>query len=696
MDDLSQFRNTYITECFELLAQMEELLLALDAKTDSEALNAIFRCAHSIKGGAGAFGLSKIAAFSHILEALLDKLRDRELEATPELVDILLQSKDVLNTMVQYAQSGKDEAPEQAEVITVKLKAAIQPSGAQTSESATPTNVVHAVQAETPKEAAKTEQDWQIIFKPKAEILFSGNEPLRILRELCGLGDARVKCHSEALSAITELNPEKCLLWWEIALSTDASEADIKEVFEFVEDEAEIVIRCTSQIQNVVVQKDTETHYAGTVSHVASSEPTAADAPKIFGRRHDDEKGDAKTAAATSIRVDIDKIDKLINMVGEMVIVQSMLAMQSRTLPVQQCAGMIQGIQELSQQTRELQEAVMAVRMQPVKSIFARMPRVVRDISAKLGKQVVLEMSGEHTEVDKTIIEQLSDPLTHMIRNSIDHGIEMPEERMATGKDAQGIIKLSAEHKSSNIVITVKDNGRGINRERVLAKAIERGIVAAQHNLTDTQIDYLVFAPGFSTAEKVTDVSGRGVGMDVVKRNIEAIGGQVMLANTPHKGMEITIILPLTLAILDGMVVRVGAENYIIPINHIAETLRPKASTIRYLPSGDMVMQVRGAMIPVLPLARYFSIESAEMDPTKALVVLVEQQGKHVGLVVDELIGQQQVVIKTLNQHTSHIHGVAGATILGDGRVSLILDVGAFADATMLSSRNESIIAEAA
>ena len=383
----------------------------------------------------------------------------------------------------------------------------------------------------------------------------------------------------------------------------------------------------------------------------------------------------ARSTQTTSIRVDLEKVDRLVNMVGELVITEAMLRAQTRDFQVEQHAGLMRGIDELSQHTRELQEAVMSVRMQPVKSIFSRMPRIVRDISAQLGKDIRLITSGENTEVDKTVIEQLSDPIMHMIRNSCDHGVETPQVRTAGGKPAQGTIHLSADHRGGRIIIQISDDGAGISRERVLAKAREKGLIAADAAPADAEIDNMIFMAGFSTAEKVTNVSGRGVGMDVVKRNIESMGGTVRVTNEPGQGSLFTVSLPLTLAILDGMIVRVGIENYIIPITSIIETLRPKPEEVRRVEGHSDVINVRGEFVSVVYLHRVFRIRDAQDDPSKALVVLVESGHRKMGLVVDELIGQQQVVIKSLEANADPVKGISGATILGDGRVSLILEI---------------------
>ena len=484
-------------------------------------------------------------------------------------------------------------------------------------------------------------------FAPHAELFASGNEPLLIMRELSRLGQADIICDAVHITALDNIDPTQCALSWKIALRGAITEEAIHEAFEFVSDISDITIR---KIEKEIVVE-------------AAKKPAEEGAAK------------AGVATTTSIRVDLDKIDRLVNMVGELVITEAMLRAQVRSLSEDKFSGLLRGVDELSHHTRELQEAVMAVRMQPVKSIFSRMPRIVRDTAAQLGKDIQLVMSGENTEVDKTVIESLSDPLTHMIRNSVDHGIEKPDERVWNDKPQQGTIHLSAYHRSGRIIIEISDDGAGINRTRVLAKAKEKGLVAADAQPTDEEIDHLIFAPGFSTAEKVTNVSGRGVGMDVVRRNIEGLGGTVRITNNPGKGSVFTVSLPLTLAILDGMIVRVGAENYIVPITSIIETLRPKPEEIHRVEGRNDVINVRGEFVSVVYLSNIFNIKDSATDASKALIVLVESGNQKMGLVVDELIGQQQVVIKSLEANADPVKGISGATILGDGKVSLILEI---------------------
>jgi two-component system chemotaxis sensor kinase CheA len=640
MEDLSEFRQIFFTECHELLTDMEERLLKLDVGTqDKEQLNAIFRCAHSIKGGAGAFGLDAIMRFTHILEALLDEMREGHLMPTREAIDALLKSVDIVNQMLAAAEDGREVVADFGAGVAATLQSLT--TGTPHMAAALP-----IVQSAAP---VSSERTYNVNFAPHPTLLATGNEPFLILRELSRLAHADISVDTSDVPELDLLEPVYCNLKWTLRLQGDITEDAIWEAFEFVRDLAEITV--------------TEQH--------AIKAPELAEVKKTVA----EEAGPAKAAATTSIRVDLEKIDRLVNMVGELVITEAMLRAQVRSLPVDQFTDLMRGIDELSHHTRELQESVMAVRMQPVKSIFSRMPRIVRDTAAQLGKDIQLVLSGENTEVDKTVIESLSDPLTHMIRNSLDHGIETPDQRVWNNKPVQGTIHLSAYHRSGRIIIEISDDGAGINRQRVLSKAIEKGLVAADAQLSDDEIDHLIFLPGFSTAEKVTSVSGRGVGMDVVRRNIESLGGTVRITNNPGTGSIFTVSLPLTLAILDGMIVRVGSENYIVPITSIIETLRPKAEEIHKVQGRSDVINVRGEFVQLMYLNQLFGIANAENDVSKALIVLVESGNSKMGLVVDELVGQQQVVIKSLEANSDPVKGISGATILGDGKVSLILEI---------------------
>lgn len=644
MVSLDQFKIGFLTECEELLVEMERLLVDLTPETaDADTLNAIFRCAHSIKGGSGAFGLDYITHFTHILEALLDAMREGKATVSREGVDALLQSVDVVAQMVDAAKAN--ETPPAS--LGAELKVVLQGLADLPQASAPPA-------AATQADASSGVQQWNIRFIAHESLFASGNEPRLILRELASLGTATITALTDRVPPLDQLDPSQCYLGWNIDLTTDKPESTIREAFEFVDDQCDLTI----------------TKHQPHITLASTQTKAESDDEKLpFARRASD------ATAGSSIRVDLDKVDRLVNMIGELVITEAMIKAQVRDLSPEHYAGLLRGVDELSQHTRELQEAVMSVRMQPVKSIFSRMPRIVRDLSAQLGKEIVLKTEGENTEVDKTVIEQLGDPLTHMIRNSVDHGIERPDIRVAAGKPPQGTIILSATHQSGRIIIEIRDDGAGINRTRVLSKAKEKGLIAPDATLSDDECDNLIFMAGFSTAEVVSNVSGRGVGMDVVRRNIEGLEGTVRVKTEPNAGSVFTVSLPLTLAILDGMIVRVGAENYIIPITSIIETMRPQSGDVRHVEGANDVLNVRGEFVPILYLHKIFNIKNAQKDPSKALVVLVEAGRDKLGVVVDELIGQQQVVIKSLEANTDPVRGISGATILGDGHVSLILEI---------------------
>lgn len=659
MDELQRFKETYITECFELLDDMEEKLLALDEDSpDLEDLNAIFRCAHSIKGGSGAFGFNQITKFTHILEELLDSMRNGDVSPTRENIDALLLAADVVKKMVSAAQSGESLPDDFGSDLAKKL--------IEFSDR----NIQEAPKKEAEEEDPEEISIYDINFEPFENIFQTGNEPLLIIRELKTLGEVTLTSSTDKIPDFSTIKPENCYLNWNITLETDKTINKVKEVFEFVEDECKLTIEKIAGFTKPSAEKPVVKEKAP-----VDIKPAPKTTPKEAAKKPDDDNQDSKTPAVTSIRVDINKIDRLVNQVGELVITQAMIAAQSNKLRLDEYPDLIQGINILHQHTVELQEAVMSVRMQPVKSVFSRMPRIVRDLCTQLGKDIRLEMYGENTELDKTVIEQLADPLMHMIRNSVDHGIDSPESRKARGKKEQGVIKLSAEHAGGKIVIKIQDDGLGINREKVLSKAKEKGLVTQEATPSDSEIDNLIFLPGFSTAETVSNISGRGVGMDVVKKNVEAAGGTVNLVSIPQEGTTFIVTLPLTLAILDGMIVRVGKEKYIIPIGNIIETLRPKKDDVRKIADANDLINVRGEFISIIYLHRFFDIPNAEIDASKALVVLVENGLDKFGLVVDELIGQQQVVIKSLEENTDAVPGISAATILGDGKVSLILDI---------------------
>ncbi|CAA7618764.1 chemotaxis protein CheA [Magnetospirillum sp. SS-4] len=673
--DLSRFKATYFEECAELLATAEETIARLQDGTGSaDDLNALFRCVHSIKGGGGAFAFDDLVHFAHVFETSMDALRSGRAELTPHVADILVRGNDTLGDFVRAAQDGVTLPADHGSEVKAHLAAII--SGEPAAPKA-------AAPVSAPPAAAAGFTTWTIRLAPAPGMLRTGNDPLLMIRELSGLGEMKVAADLSRLPALAEMDALNAYLAWTFTLVTDKGRNSIEEVFEFVAgDSADVTIE---QIGKTVEAEDGDGW--GLFAPLPPAPETApappAAAPVAAAQPHPAAaKGGGDAGAAgihtSSIRVDLDRVDRLVNMVGELVITQAMLGQQASGFSIESHPELVQGLQELSHHTRELQESVMAIRAQPVKALFSRAPRLVRDLSAKLGKQAKLVMSGETTEVDKTVIEQLSDPLTHLIRNSLDHGIEMPEERIANGKPAEGTIHLAAEHRSGRVIIQVSDDGKGIDRKRVLEKAVEKGLVERGAQLTDEQIDQMIFAPGFSTAAQVSDVSGRGVGMDVVRRNIQDVGGRVVVQSTPGQGSRFILSLPLTLAVMDGMLVAVGNQRYVLPLTNIVESLRPTPQQARTLVNVGDVLTLRGDYIRLIRLYDLFGIRNAITETTRGLVVVVETEGgDRIGLLVDELLGQQQVVIKSLDSNYRPVEGISAATILGDGRVALILDVGA-------------------
>ncbi|MGE5503589.1 MAG: chemotaxis protein CheA [Actinomycetota bacterium] len=683
--DLSRFKATYFEECAELLASAEETLTRfVDGGATEEDMHAVFRCIHSIKGGAGAFAFDELVRFAHVFETSLDALRSGRVELTPQVADLLVRANDVLGDFVRAAQEGAALPPDHGAELMASLSALTSGGAAPAAKPA----AAPAPAAAAPAAAASGRTIWRIRLLPAAGLLKTGNDPLLMIRELEALGDLTIKCDRSHLPGLAEMDATQSYLAWTFELTTDKGRAAIDEVFEFVAgDTAEITVDAVGEAP-ADEEGDGWGLFAPAPAAAAEAQaaapqaqPTAqAAAPAAAAGAHPPGAAGAGAGGlhTASIRVDLDRIDRLVNMVGELVITQAMLGQQASHFSVESHPELIQGLQELSHHTRELQESVMAIRAQPVKALFSRAPRLVRDLSAKLGKQARLVMSGENTEVDKTVIEQLSDPLTHLIRNSLDHGIEGPEERIAAGKPAEGTIHLGAEHRSGRIIIEVSDDGKGIDRKRVLDKAVEKGLVDRGAQMSDEQIDQLIFAPGFSTAEKVSDVSGRGVGMDVVRKNIQDVGGRVVVQSTPGQGSRFILSLPLTLAVMDGMLVSVGGQRYVLPLTNIVESLRPSTQQARSLVDVGDVLTIRGEYIPLVRLYQLFGVRNALTDPTRGLVVVVETEGgDRIGVLVDELLGQQQVVIKSLDANYRPVEGISAATILGDGRVALILDVGA-------------------
>ncbi|MEI4517623.1 MULTISPECIES: chemotaxis protein CheA [unclassified Stenotrophomonas] len=644
--DLQRFHATFFEESREGLDAMEAGLLALESgQQDPEIINSVFRAAHSIKGGAGTFGFDAIAALTHVLETLLDELRagKRALEAAA--VDAMLSSVDVLRALLREAEHGQPADPQAVAAVKARLEAVL--SG-QAPSAAAP---VAAKVDDTP-------EAWQIGFVPAPSLFMSGNDPLRIIRELEHLGSLQVAARLERLPGFDQLDPLEAHLAWDLGLVGKVPRSKIEDTFAWVVDDCELDIRPAAP-PSLATSAPAAAAPAAPVA--APAAPTAAAAPA------------ATSEAETSIRVAVEKVDALINLVGELVITQAMLKQVSHALDPVHAEQLFAGLDLLERNTRDLQEAVIGVRMLPVDAVFRRFPRLVRDLSSRLGKHVRLRTIGEGTELDKGLIEKIADPLVHLVRNSIDHGLEMPDVRRDAGKDETGTITLAASHQGGHIVIEVSDDGRGLNRDKILAKALERGL-AVPDNPTDAQVWDLIFQPGFSTADAVTDLSGRGVGMDVVRRNIQALGGEVQLESRAGNGTRVLIRLPLTLAILDGMTVAVAGETVILPLAYVLEALQPQPEDVRSMAGEGRVLRVRGEYLPILSLSEYYGFGRRTTDDS--LVVVVEGDGQKIALEVDELVGQQQVVVKNIENNYRRISGVSGATILGDGRVALIVDIG--------------------
>lgn len=699
--DLSQFYETFFDEADELLAQMEQLLLELDVGApDIEQLNAIFRAAHSIKGGAATFGcFTQLAGTTHLLENLLDAIRRGEMALRTDMIDIFLETKDVLKSQLDAYRAS--EEPDDAvfeRICAVLRQLALEHKDPAAAAAAAPAPAAPAP-APAPAPVQQAPQPQPEPVAPAAPAAESGESaaglPLRVritkvsdkdaaslLEEMGNLGT--VKASDRSNGALT--------VWVESTCTPD----DIEAVCCFIVDGDQLSIAreaapATGDAAPAVAEaapaaQPAPAPVAAPVPEAPVAEPAAAAAADAGAPAA---RAAARPAAAapahadkesTSIRVGVEKVDQVINLVGELVITQAMLAQTASTLDPVLHDRLLNGMEQLERNARDLQEAVMSIRMMPMDYVFSRFPRLVRDIAGKMGKQIELQTYGRATELDKSLIERIIDPLTHLVRNSLDHGIETPEKRIAAGKDPVGQLVLSAQHNGGNIVIEVSDDGGGLNREKILKKAMAQGL-AVNENSPDDEIWQLIFAPGFSTAEKVTDISGRGVGMDVVRRNIQDMGGHVQLSCEPGHGTTTRIVLPLTLAILDGMSVRVGEETFILPLNHVTESLQPTNDQIYSVAGNERVMHVRGEYLPLVEMHRVFSVGEAQTDPTQAIAVIMQAEDRRFALLVDHLIGQHQVVVKNLESNYRKVPGISAATILGDGSVALIVDVFALARA---------------
>ena len=694
--DLSQFYQIFFEEAGENLDQMEHMLLDLDLeKADDEELNGIFRCAHSIKGGAATFGFSDVAELTHQMESLLDRLRRHELQPIPQMVDVLLESADASRSLLARHQAGaQDEAPSTASLVRriSELAAGMVPAQSAPVAEPVPQSPPPAppvVKAEAPAPTA-----------PAAPVTASGARSLHVrigpldrmeqaeaikelFRDIPGLGSiADLPCEEAKMRLF--------------AVETSSSDSDLLDLFAFHVAKEQVRITSALEVDAAAAETEVAEGASGAVPageaygffNNAPGAPASASAPAIQAiepssavtRIAPKAAAEAKAGSqaqmeSTTIRVAVNKVDQLINLVGELVITQAMLAQNSHGLDAAVYQQLLAGLADLDRNTRDLQESVMSIRMIPMSIVFSRFPRMLRDLANKLGKKVEMVTLGEATELDKGLVEKITDPLTHLVRNSGDHGIELPAERLAKGKPEHGTITLSASHQGGSIVIEVKDDGRGLSREKILNKARERGMDVSDQ-MSDQEVWQLIFAPGFSTAEVVTDVSGRGVGMDVVKRNIAALNGTVEVDSSEGYGTKVSVRLPLTLAIMDGMSVGVGEEVYILPLSSVVESFQVNAEDVNTVAQGSQLVKVRDEYMPVIALEKIFQVPRFDLDKSSTIMVVVEAEGNRVALLVDELLGQHQVVVKNLESNYRKVPNVSGATILGDGRVALILDIG--------------------
>lgn len=700
--DLSQFYQIFFEEASENLDQMEQMLLSLDlSAANDEELNGIFRCAHSIKGGAATFGFSDVTELTHRMEGLLDRLRRHEITPIPEMVDVLLESADASRSLLARHQAGGEGEPLSTADLVVRIETLAQgltavPAGVEAAPAPVaprPTEPVAQAPAAAPVAAPASAGPVGSEPPAGARVLHIQIGPLErpemadaikdLFRDIPGLG---------SIEDLPASQPKSRLF----LVKTVSTDEDLLDLFAFHVAKEQVQIQAAvplapAQVEAAVAEA-APPHEPEAVQAVApaSAEEVygffdgAPGAPEVPG-------GKAPAAAAarsaapkaaqahmesTSIRVDVKKVDQLINLVGELVITQAMLAQNSRDLDPSVCQQLLAGLADLDRNTRDLQESVMSIRMIPMSTVFSRFPRMLRDLAGKLGKKIDLITLGEATELDKGLVEKITDPLTHLVRNSLDHGIEMPQDRLAAGKSEHGTLTLAASHQGGSIVIEVRDDGRGMNREKILSKARERGMDVSD-SMPDSEVWQLIFAPGFSTADVVTDVSGRGVGMDVVKRNITSLGGSVEIESTAGVGMRVSVRLPLTLAIMDGMSVGVGEEVYILPLSSVVESFQVNPDDVNTVANGTQLVKVRDEYMPVIALERMFNVPRTDESQSSNIMVVIESDGSRVALLVDELLGQHQVVVKNLESNYRKVPNVSGATILGDGSVALILDTGA-------------------
>ena len=684
-----EIQTIFFVECEESLAAAETGLAACKAGTqDADTVNGVFRAVHSIKGGAGAFGFSALQAYTHTFETLLSEVREGTLPITDPLVDLLLRALDTLSDHVNAAQD--DGTPPADAHLIAEMTAALAGNGGGAAAPApapepvaTPApgvpvaqddgldfdldSMLDSIADELAPEAAKP--NWVLKVRPHAGAMANGGEPLLLLRELVRLGGTCTACEGSDIPPLDLIDPTQGYLGYVFTMPGSVTEAQVKDIFDFVADDCSLAF---GEAEPMPAGRIAAPVKAAPVAVAAANPAAAPVAAAAAAAAAAPAASSASAPAGQSIRIDLLKLDRLIDSVGELVIAQAMLAQRliGEGVAATEELTMLEGL------TREIQESAMSIRAQPIGSVFSRVPRILRELAASTGKHVKLELVGEGTELDKTVIERLGEPMTHLIRNAVDHGIESAEERLAAGKSADGTLTLSAEQRSGRIHIRIADDGKGIDRDRVFAKAVEKGLISPDAPLSKEEIDNLIFAPGFSTAQVISNVSGRGVGMDVVRQNVKDLGGRITIESEPGKGTTFTLTLPLTLAISDGMIVNVGDQTLVVPLTHVVESLRPQDSDVQGPGTDRQMLNVRGRFIPIVPVHRTIGAASALHSPKEGVLIVVDTQAAgQAALLVDAICDQRQFVIKSLDTHYRSVDGVAGATILGDGRVALILDV---------------------
>ncbi|MEM6941813.1 MAG: chemotaxis protein CheA [Pseudomonadota bacterium] len=733
-DPMAEIRASFFIECEELLEALQDGLQMMDeGADDSETINIVFRAVHSIKGGAGAFGLEALVRFAHRYETVLDEVRAGRLEVSAEAMKVFFQAADHLSDLVRCCRDGDTLPEEETKRLLVDLDAFLgdaapgedepeeeiefQPAtlsldldfGDDGDGEDVPFDIDNLPPA--PDFGGSGDDAYTIVFTPFAELFDTGNEPAMLLRNLEALGEAKTTCELVELPELTKLTPEVPHLSWTVSLLSDVEENEIASIFEFVEGLCDLTITRSGQTSEPKTnaapsqeEKELEpepepepapvaTQLESTAPETAAlspaqpehkvaapkdAEPDTKVAPKAAAEKPGEDKPSKATPAAppkSVVRVDLDRIERLVNLVGELVINQAMLSQSLEQSGLSPHSDAMSGLEEFQRLTRDIQDSVMMIRAQPVKSLFQRMSRIVREASAAVGKDVRLHTFGEATEVDKTVIERLADPLTHMIRNAVDHGLESKEDRVAAGKNPQGRVNLTAAHRSGRVVIEISDDGAGINRPKVFQLAIDKGLIPADANLSDTEIDNLLFLPGFSTANVVSDLSGRGVGMDVVRTAIQALGGRITTTSQPGEGTTFSISLPLTLAVLDGMVIEVAQETLVLPLNLVVETLTLSHEDVQMVKPGNHVIQVRSGFVPLFDLGDALGYRPPLENFDGAVVLLIAHEDEsQAAFVIDNILDQRQVVIKGLDESFYRAPGIAAATILGDGQIALILD----------------------